>query len=199
MKKGYKTKNTFCVIFQQLSEVLHKIEPTFDKRYVRKSRIWHERHEILVKTLLNNLSSKFPFTLLKCFFIVDFNTKCDVIQIKTQFCRKSQKKSFFVIFLGKVTAFQNFCTLICNFSFSRSCRYTIERGRESTARVVVWREFDVLRSYTIESTFSGLNLGRYQVQFLKSEHSSSFCQKFLLNQNFVFKIQILMKLSFHYF
>ena len=45
----------------------------------------------------------------------------------------------------------------------RSCRYTIERGRESTARVVIWREFDVSRSYTIESTFSGCNLGKLTV------------------------------------
>ena len=159
----------------------------------KKHLTWHLSEDFTIQFF-----SQFCSNFIEVLFRVDFNTKCDVIQIKTQFCGKSQI-FFFVIFLGNVTAFQNFCTLICNFSFSRSCRYTIERGRESTARVVVWREFDVLRSYTIESTFSGLNLGRYQVQFLKSEHSLSFCQKFLLNQNFVFKIQILMKLSFHYF
>ena len=46
----------------------------------------------------------------------------------------------------------------------RSCRYTIERGRESTARVVVWREFDVHKSYTLETTFSGCSLGQLQVK-----------------------------------
>lgn len=46
----------------------------------------------------------------------------------------------------------------------RSSRYTIERGRESTARVVVWREFDVHRSYTLEATFSGCNLGQLEVR-----------------------------------
>ena len=46
----------------------------------------------------------------------------------------------------------------------RSCRYTIERGRESTARVVVWREFDVPRSYTLEASFSGCSLGQLQVR-----------------------------------
>ena len=42
----------------------------------------------------------------------------------------------------------------------KSCRYTIEKSRESTARVVVWREFGVRRSFTLESTFCGANKGR---------------------------------------
>ena len=39
----------------------------------------------------------------------------------------------------------------------KSCSYTVEQCRESTARVVVWREFGVERSYTIETTFCGFN------------------------------------------
>lgn len=62
----------------------------------------------------------------------------------------------------------------------RSCRYTIERGRESTARVVIWREFDVSRSYTIESTFSGCNLGKLTGTHINTHHlynmGSSFVQ-----------------------
>ena len=42
----------------------------------------------------------------------------------------------------------------------KSCRYTIEKSRESTARVVVWRDFGVRRSFTLESTFCGANKGR---------------------------------------
>ena len=56
----------------------------------------------------------------------------------------------------------------------RSCRYTIERGRESTARVVIWREFDVSRSYTIESTFSGCNLGKLTVCIVIYKHIRNF-------------------------
>ena len=73
----------------------------------------------------------------------------------------------------------------------RSCRYTIERGRESTARVVVWREFDVPRSYTLEASFSGCSLGQLQVrnQFdylvdsLKRQNMGSpvNCQVYLLS------------------
>jgi hypothetical protein len=42
----------------------------------------------------------------------------------------------------------------------KSCGYVVEKSRESTARVVVWREFGVKRSYTLESTFCGCNKGQ---------------------------------------
>ncbi len=42
----------------------------------------------------------------------------------------------------------------------KSCRYAVEKSRESTARVVVWREYGVRRSYTLESTFCGCNKGQ---------------------------------------
>uniref|UniRef100_A0A8C8R814 tubulin-glutamate carboxypeptidase n=1 Tax=Pelusios castaneus TaxID=367368 RepID=A0A8C8R814_9SAUR len=36
-----------------------------------------------------------------------------------------------------------------------SCSFLVEKSRESTARVVVWREIGVLRSYTMENTYCG--------------------------------------------
>ncbi|XP_072769967.1 cytosolic carboxypeptidase 4 [Nerophis lumbriciformis] len=47
------------------------------------------------------------------------------------------------------------------FSFN-SCNYTVEKSRSSTARVVVWREIGVLRSYTMESTYNGFDQGIYK-------------------------------------
>ncbi|XP_052400604.1 cytosolic carboxypeptidase 4 isoform X2 [Carassius gibelio] len=47
------------------------------------------------------------------------------------------------------------------FSFN-SCNYLVEKSRASTARVVVWREIGVLRSYTMESTYNGCNHGIYK-------------------------------------
>lgn len=44
------------------------------------------------------------------------------------------------------------------FDFS-SCRFTIERAKESTARVVLYREFGVLNSFTLESTYCGVDIG----------------------------------------
>uniref|UniRef100_H3B6W6 tubulin-glutamate carboxypeptidase n=1 Tax=Latimeria chalumnae TaxID=7897 RepID=H3B6W6_LATCH len=43
-----------------------------------------------------------------------------------------------------------------------SCSFLVEKSRASTARVVVWREVGVLRSYTMESTYCGCNQGRYE-------------------------------------
>ncbi|XP_076878694.1 cytosolic carboxypeptidase 4-like [Brachyhypopomus gauderio] len=43
-----------------------------------------------------------------------------------------------------------------------SCNFLVEKSRASTARVVVWREMGVLRSYTMESTYNGCNQGIYK-------------------------------------
>jgi len=44
-----------------------------------------------------------------------------------------------------------------------SCSFLVEKSRESTARVVVWKEMGVLRSYTMESTYCGCTHGLYKV------------------------------------
>eukprot|EP00095_Tigriopus_kingsejongensis_P004431 maker-scaffold1899_size25246-snap-gene-0.5 protein:Tk04431 transcript:maker-scaffold1899_size25246-snap-gene-0.5-mRNA-1 annotation:"cytosolic carboxypeptidase 1" len=44
----------------------------------------------------------------------------------------------------------------------KSCRYSVEKSRESTARIVIWREFKVPRSYTLESTFCGFNKRQFK-------------------------------------
>uniref|UniRef100_A0A673HCE7 Cytosolic carboxypeptidase 1 n=1 Tax=Sinocyclocheilus rhinocerous TaxID=307959 RepID=A0A673HCE7_9TELE len=48
------------------------------------------------------------------------------------------------------------------FSLS-SCSFVVERSKEATARVVVWREIGVQRSYTMESTLCGCDQGKYKV------------------------------------
>uniref|UniRef100_A0A3Q4H1C3 AGBL carboxypeptidase 1 n=1 Tax=Neolamprologus brichardi TaxID=32507 RepID=A0A3Q4H1C3_NEOBR len=48
------------------------------------------------------------------------------------------------------------------FSFN-SCNFLVEKSRSATARVVVWREMGVLRSYTLENTYNGCNQGIYKV------------------------------------
>ncbi|XP_025033631.1 cytosolic carboxypeptidase 1 isoform X1 [Pelodiscus sinensis] len=47
------------------------------------------------------------------------------------------------------------------FSMS-SCSFVVEKSKESTARVVVWREIGVQRSYTMESTLCGCDQGKYK-------------------------------------
>ncbi|XP_042527014.1 cytosolic carboxypeptidase 1 isoform X2 [Dipodomys spectabilis] len=43
-----------------------------------------------------------------------------------------------------------------------SCSFVVEKSKESTARVVVWREIGVQRSYTMESTLCGCDHGKYK-------------------------------------
>uniref|UniRef100_A0A665UYL5 tubulin-glutamate carboxypeptidase n=1 Tax=Echeneis naucrates TaxID=173247 RepID=A0A665UYL5_ECHNA len=68
------------------------------------------------------------------------------------------------------------------FSFN-SCNYLVEKSRSATARVVVWREMGVLRSYTMESTYNGCDQGIYKglqmgTQELQ-EMGMKFCQSLL--------------------
>nr|XP_046250427.1 cytosolic carboxypeptidase 4-like isoform X1 [Scatophagus argus] len=68
------------------------------------------------------------------------------------------------------------------FSFN-SCNYLVEKSRSATARVVVWREMGVLRSYTMESTYNGCNQGLYKGLQLGTrelqEMGMKFCQSLL--------------------
>ncbi|XP_048225000.1 cytosolic carboxypeptidase 4 [Perognathus longimembris pacificus] len=51
-----------------------------------------------------------------------------------------------------------------------SCSFSVEKSRASTARVVVWREMGVSRSYTMETSYCGCTQGPYQgLQFGTSE------------------------------
>ncbi|XP_044534030.1 cytosolic carboxypeptidase 1 [Gracilinanus agilis] len=43
-----------------------------------------------------------------------------------------------------------------------SCSFVVEKSKQSTARVVVWREIGVQRSYTMESTLCGCDQGKYK-------------------------------------
>nr|XP_006006117.1 PREDICTED: cytosolic carboxypeptidase 1 isoform X1 [Latimeria chalumnae] len=47
------------------------------------------------------------------------------------------------------------------FSLS-NCSFVVEKSKESTARVVVWHEIGVQRSYTMESTLCGCDQGKYK-------------------------------------
>ncbi|XP_033108379.1 cytosolic carboxypeptidase 1-like isoform X2 [Anneissia japonica] len=74
------------------------------------------------------------------------------------------------------------------FSLS-SCSFTVEKGKESTARVVVWREIGVLRSYTMESTYCGCDQGPYKGLQISTAMLEEMGQKFC---------ESLMKLKQHH-
>ncbi|XP_045540869.1 cytosolic carboxypeptidase 1 isoform X2 [Papilio machaon] len=51
-----------------------------------------------------------------------------------------------------------------------SCSFRVERERESTARVTVWRHLAVARSYTMEASFCGFDQGPYKGLHLNTQH-----------------------------
>ncbi|KAK6643669.1 hypothetical protein RUM43_005179 [Polyplax serrata] len=65
------------------------------------------------------------------------------------------------------------------FSFS-SCKFRVERSREATARVAVWRDFKIKRSYTMESSYCGCDQGVYSGRHLDTIHlkevGKQFCE-----------------------
>ncbi|XP_067411757.1 cytosolic carboxypeptidase 4 [Emydura macquarii macquarii] len=67
-----------------------------------------------------------------------------------------------------------------------SCSFLVEKSRESTARVVVWREIGVLRSYTMENTYCGCSHGLYKGLQIGTreleEMGSKFCLGLLILQ-----------------
>ncbi|XP_012227413.1 cytosolic carboxypeptidase 1-like isoform X2 [Linepithema humile] len=60
------------------------------------------------------------------------------------------------------------------------CSFKVERNKESTARVAVWRQLGVSRSYTMESSFCGCDQGALAGLHLDTEHlkaiGTDFCQ-----------------------
>ena len=44
-----------------------------------------------------------------------------------------------------------------------SCSFVIEKSKEATARVAIWRQLGITRCYTMESTYCGADQGLHQV------------------------------------
>ncbi|KAG7174328.1 Cytosolic carboxypeptidase 1-like, partial [Homarus americanus] len=68
----------------------------------------------------------------------------------------------------------------CMGTFSlRDCHFLIERAREATARVAVWRQFDIPMSYTMEASTCGCDQGPYKNNHLSTkqllESGEGFC------------------------
>lgn len=48
-----------------------------------------------------------------------------------------------------------------NFSYE-DCHFEVQKARESTARVVMWREFNLINSFTLEASFCGPSKGTHK-------------------------------------
>ncbi|KAL4716942.1 hypothetical protein ACJJTC_012753 [Scirpophaga incertulas] len=81
-----------------------------------------------------------------------------------------------------------------------SCSFRVERERESTARVTVWRHLGVTRSYTMEASFCGFDRGPFKGFHLNTQHlqnvGSDFCEALNgLNDNAAVDIQLTKDLN----
>nr|CAB3220654.1 cytosolic carboxypeptidase 1-like [Phallusia mammillata] len=65
----------------------------------------------------------------------------------------------------------------------KNCNFVVEKAKASTARVVVWREMGVARSYTMESTYCGCDQGMLRGKQLSTKDleqmGSKFCEVLL--------------------
>ena len=55
----------------------------------------------------------------------------------------------------------------------QNCSYMVEKAKEPSARVVVWRQIRVVKSYTMESTYCGCDQGPYRVSDITYVHRSA--------------------------
>lgn len=65
-----------------------------------------------------------------------------------------------------------------------NCSFIVEKSKETTARVVVWRQIGINRSYTMESTYCGMDKeGKYKDQHISTvsleEMGHKFCEGLL--------------------
>lgn len=42
-----------------------------------------------------------------------------------------------------------------------NCSFAVQKEKESTARIALWKEFDISNCYTLEMSFCGPNKGKY--------------------------------------
>lgn len=87
--------------------------------------------------------------------------------ISCDFHGHSKKKSIFIFGCengpgpneGFEKIFPSLMASACPVFDSNLCKYTTERSKEATARVVLWREMGIVGSYTLESSYCGTDLG----------------------------------------
>ena len=68
------------------------------------------------------------------------------------------------------------------FSFN-DCEFGMQKSKESTARIVIYKEFGIVNTYTIESSFCGADIGKYRDLHFNTQHlqeiGKDFCDTLL--------------------
>ena len=53
----------------------------------------------------------------------------------------------------------------------KACEFKIDKKKKNTARVIVWKEFKVTNSFTLETSTFGYELGEQIIRFKESDFS----------------------------
>jgi len=65
----------------------------------------------------------------------------------------------------KVRLFPRIFAKVSHMIDIHSCRFKIEKGKLGTGRVVVWKDFEVTNSFTLENSFHGYDMGKTFKEF----------------------------------
>jgi len=77
----------------------------------------------------------------------------------------------------------------------RNSSFMVQKDRASTARVVVWKHFNVEMSYTLESTYSGMDRGPYEGLQLSTRHMEEMGEQLASSLRLLDGVAILSKFS----
>uniref|UniRef100_A0A1I7VSC5 Peptidase_M14 domain-containing protein n=1 Tax=Loa loa TaxID=7209 RepID=A0A1I7VSC5_LOALO len=82
---------------------------------------------------------------------------------------------------------------MCDYFSLSNCRFNITKTKESSARITLWRQFGVTRSYTLESTYCGFSCGSLKGYQVNIEHlmemGRQLCMTFSYLKNYSPSIQ----------
>ncbi|KAL4508114.1 hypothetical protein ABPG72_021487 [Tetrahymena utriculariae] len=71
----------------------------------------------------------------------------------------------------------------CNVFSFKDCSFQIQKDREGSARIAIWKEFNILNCYTLEISFCGADLGKYEYFHFNldiyKEIAQGFCQSII--------------------
>ena len=50
----------------------------------------------------------------------------------------------------------------CNVFSFKDCTFLLQKDREGSARIALWRELNIINCYTLEMSFCGADIGKYE-------------------------------------
>ena len=90
----------------------------------------------------------------------------------------SRKKNIFMYGNSSVNPFEQansrlfpyILSKLCDFFSFESCRFSMHKSKESTARIAMYRELKIPAIFTLEASFSGADMGQFKDRHFTTEH-----------------------------